>query len=284
MKASEDRVNDITSPSHMKHIYLLALVLFSCAAVFGQTLSPEEARARIAQAMPTALLQSRAAKAVRSDASFERLKGRVKTVSSWSKDVAEGKPWQISSVNEYDENGYLLRSISYDHMGNPFLIQVYGHLDDKRVSSAGYITYEYDPPAPPAPRDPTPRDWRYTNSYEHKYDSQDRLIERTVRANNGKAYVLKKFVYEGNQVRRVDAEKTGSEAVEGIDEYNPKGELVRTTRPPYRHFAESVYEYRYDKTDEKGNWLERTVTGKAGQWGGKQKDVHRLERREITYY
>jgi YD repeat-containing protein len=269
--------------SPMKYFLLFFLMLSCCAAAFGQTLSPEEAQKRIAEVTPAPLPQTPAAKNPRSDAELERFKGKVRSVSTWSKDLADG-PWRLRSVDEYAENGHLVRSVSYDHLGNPFIVQVYGHLDDKRVSSAGYITYDYDPPAPPAPRDPTPRDWRYTNSYEYKYDSQGRLIERVVRANNGKAYVLKKFVYEGNQVKRVDVERSGTENLEGIDEYNPKGELVRTARPAYRQFAESLYEYRYDKTDEKGNWLERTVTGKAGQWGGKQKDVHRLEKREITYY
>ncbi len=270
--------------SPMKYFFQFVLILACCAAAFGQTLSPEEAQKRIAEVTPAALPQTSSVKTPRSDAELERLKGKVRSVTTWTKDVAEGKSWQFSSVNEYDQNGQLLRSISYDHMGNPFIVYVYGHLDNKRVSSSGYITYEYDPPAPPAPRDPAPRDWRYTNSYEHKYASKDRLIERTVRANNGKGYVLKKFVYEGNQVKRLDLNRSGTEAIEGIDEYNSKGELIRTTRPAYRQFAESSYEYRYDKTDEKGNWLERTITGKTGQWGGKQKDTHRIEKREITYY
>ncbi len=271
----------------MKYISLLGLVLFSCAAAFGQTLSPDEAKKKIAEATPTALPQTTRTKAIQSDAIMLRLKGKVKSVTRWINDAETGGSWQFRNLDEYEENGQLIRSISFDHFGNPFMVRVYGYIDDKRVSSAGYITYPYDPPAPPAPREkgaPDPRDYRYTNSYAYKYGHKDRLIEQVVRANNGKVIVQTKFVYEGDQVKRLRVDYAGKDVIDGIDMYDPNGELIRTILPAMGRYAESSHEYKYDTFDANGNWVERTVTRQTGLLDGKQKTSSWTEKREITYY
>ena len=270
----------------MKYIFLLILTLTSVPLTFAQTLSPEEAERKIAGATHPALPQRPRVKTIRPDAEMERLKGKVRSVTSWTKEVGANS-WQRGSVHEYDEDGYLLRSISYDHMGNPFMVRVYGYIDDKRVSKAGFIDHPYDPPAPPAPREtgvPAPRDYRYTNSYEFTYDPKGRLIERVMRANNGKVIERKRYVYETDQVKRVSVDPAEKEIIEGIDLFNAKGELVRTTRPAFSRYGESLYEYTYGSFDPMGNWLERTAVGKTGQWDGKQKASNWIEKREITYY
>ena len=137
---------------------------------------------------------------------------------------------------------------------------------------------------PPEKGVPVPRDYRYTNSYEYKYDPQNRLIERVVRANNGKAIEQTKFVHEGDRVKRLTVNYAGRDVIDGIDMYDPKGELIRTILPAMGGYAESSLEYKYDIFDAKGNWLERTVTRKTGLLGGKQKTSSWTEKRELAYH
>jgi hypothetical protein len=265
------------------HLYLI--ILFS-TCVFGQSVTPQEAKERIEKATPTALPQTPAVTRVSSDAKDEGLKGLVRSVLLLNE--YENGMSQTSSEDLYDRDGMSIRHVSYDYQGNPWQIVIYGYIDGKRVTSLGYISYDYDPPLVAAPRGGSvpklPADTRYAYRYEYTYDGKGMVTEKLTYANTGKLSGKTTYAYDGDKRERASSNSDGKNVSKAFEVYNAKGNMTHVTYPGTNSYGDSVYTFKYEKFDSHGNWTRRIQSGKAGQYGGGQKDFRNIEIRKITYY
>lgn len=119
---------------------------------------------------------------------------------------------------------------------------------------------------------------------EFKADSQSK-IQTLLYRSNGVLLSREVFSYNGDTVESTTYYGSGKATSRTIAEYDKDGNLIEKSRPdPDGAYATSVYRYKYDAFDAHGNWTRATVTGKAGQYRGGQKDFQQTEIRTITYY
>ncbi len=172
--------------------------------------------------------------------------------------------------------------------GDPWIIRVFGYLDGKRISKGSYLAYGYDLAAPPAikPAAPEPpADTRYEYSDVFNYDNAKLLVETLLYRNNGVLLSREVFSYNGDTVESTTYNGSGKVNRLAIEKYDRDGNLIEASYPhPTGAYGTSVYRYKYEAFDSHGNWTRATLTGKAGQYRGGQKDFQQTEIRTITYY
>ena len=258
-------------------------------AATGSSDSESMAR-RIAEATPKELPQSPIVKKLTTDSFDDGLKGKVKSVSVSRQSTGTGGEIQMESEEFYDKNGNSLKYIYYDYRGNPGTIDVYGYIDGKRVSQSGSIKYDYNPPPPmarkPAIGDPPApvADTRYGISYENKYDDKGRLQERYVYGNAGQLYSRTNYVYEINKVTRTSYNSANTVTSIATELLDAQSNVTEVFYPGSNGYGDSSHKYSYEKFDKKGNWTKRIVTGKAGAYGGGQRDFQSTVYRTFTYH
>jgi hypothetical protein len=193
----------------------------------------------------------------------------------------------MSSEDLYDKDGMSTRLVAYDYQGNPWQIVIYGYIDGKRVTSLGYITYDYDPPpaaARPGSGPKLPADTRYAYSYEYTYDDRGRLTEKLTYANTGKLSGKVTYAYDGDKRERTSSNGDGKNVSKAFEVYDSKNNMIQVTYPGTNSYGDSEYTFKYEKFDSHGNWTRRIQSGKDGQFGGGQKDFRKVETRIIKYY
>lgn len=247
---------------------------------------------KLQEVTPVLLPQSPVAKKTKSDAEDDGLKGKVKLISESREDLTTASNlngMKLSSENYYDEKGNQVKYIYYDYRSNPDSITVYGFVDGMRVSSTGWLHYDYNPP-PPAPaalpnkETPKPVDLRYAVKYEYKYDEKNRLKEISTFNNKGEFNSRIVYIYTGNKLEKTSYGGDAKVISKTIETFDAKGNIIETIRVGNEKYPDSKYTYTYESFDIKGNWTKRTVTGKAGQYNGGFKDRRYVEYRVITYY
>ena len=162
----------------MRQVFLILLLTFLtsflCSAQVPLSIKILK---NIERSTPTALPQGPVVPKERSDADDKGLKGKVKAVTGESQDLSgtgRTDARHLSYIEHYDEKGNFVKRLSFDSVGNPSDITVYGYLNNARVSKTKTITYDYDPPpvmmAPGAAKpDQNPRDTRISYSYTYRY-------------------------------------------------------------------------------------------------------------------
>ncbi len=247
-------------------------------------------RKKIDEAMPAPLPQSPTNDLKGSDAMEAELSGKVKTVIEESEDLSG--TWTIStrkrnSEQEFNEQGNLIRKVSYDYRGNPFEIQVYGYIDGDRVEAFKTIQYEYNPPPPmmaPAGAAKVKRDMRYGSKYKYKEDDQHRVIERLAYHNDGNLWQKMVINYKDKQKEILFYDQAGKLYGRYVRILDQKGNSIE-----YFSYDEKSGKINYHSRDrhefdEKGNWIKRIsedVTEKDGKEIVKPSSV---TYRKITYY
>ncbi|HEX6124808.1 MAG TPA: hypothetical protein VFZ23_05485 [Pyrinomonadaceae bacterium] len=271
----------------MKTLLPFLILLIVPTFGFAQVLTRAEALERIEKATPASLPQSPRVPKAKTDVEDERLKGRVRSITYAVLESDSATP-RLTRESFYDESGGLTKMVSYNFEGNPWTIRVFGYLDGKRISKGSYISYGYDPPAPPLRKLATPEppaDTRFEYSEVFKHDDARRLVEKLLYRNNGVLLSREVFSYNGDTVESTTYDRSGKANSRTIAKYDKDGYLIEKSRPdPDGAYGTSVYRYKYDAFDAQGNWTRATVTGKAGQYGGGQKDFQQTEIRTITYY
>jgi YD repeat-containing protein len=258
-----------------------------------------ETKRQIAEATPSPLPQTPAAKKLKSDAEDEGLRGRVKIVFEEEQDltgtwtVQKRKP---SSTEYFNEQGNLTQKESYDYMGNLFEITVYGYIDGERVSNHKTVEHEYDPPpmmiasAPGGAKAESKFDPRYATRYGYRYDAAGRLAEELLYGSNGKLWTRYVYNYKGNQKEALSYDEEGT--------INPKHSLtakrIATLDAQGNEVEESFFDVSKNSVDEKysyahefdrqGNWVKRTASKWVKKDGKEYSEPYAVTYRTITYY
>lgn len=250
---------------------------------------------KLEAATPKELPQSTVTKRITNDAQDERLKGNVKTLIEEEEDLTG--TWSVrgikkSSETYFNEEGNKIKKVSYDYKGNPSTIVVYGYINGARVSNENNIDYEYNPPPMGIPAGASnnnkirkPVDNRYSNKYEYKYDTDNKIKELLNYRNTGELDTRTTYIYNGNKITETIYDSQGKVSWKTTETYDDKGNLIEAVydntsskRP------DSKYTYTYDSFDEKGNWTKRIITGKEAQFDGSFKEQHYVEYRTLSYY
>lgn len=244
---------------------------------------------KVKEATPEALPQSPVAPKPKSDAEDEGLKGKVKTVTE------ENLEWryrnlpkrrQTESETLYNEQGNKIKKTTF---GNniPYDIDVYGYLDNMRVSRNGFVSIPESgviqasvvgPPPDAAP--PKPADARYAARYEYKYENGV-LKEEIVYSNNGDLNSRVVHNRNGNKTENVYYDSDGKVSLRYTYTLDDKGNVIE--EQGYDEDAKKIqyrYAYKYETFDAQGNWTKRV----ASEWKNRAFVPNSIEYRTITYY
>lgn len=279
----------------MRKVYAIIFVSCFAVAVCGaQTkLSPEQLKA-IEASTPSALPQEPIVPKEKSDSQDEGLKGKVMSVTGESQDLSGTGSTDVrhfSYIQTYNENGHFLKEISFDSIGNPSDITVYGYLNGARVSKTKSITYDYDPPAtmtPPGAAKPNQklRDMRISYSYGFKY-TDGRLSEMQMYSNDGTPGMRYTYTRAGKNLEKLAFDERGElnqKYLYILDEKGNEIEDIRIDLTPKRYYGDTKFVYKYDSFDKIGNWTKRTaseITVVKGKEITKPAFIHF---RTITYF
>ena len=245
----------------------------------------------VKKAEPDPLPQTPVAQRAGSDARDFGFHGRIKTVLEESQDLSG--TWSVQtrkrdSLENYNEQGNLVRRESYDYKGNLSEIWVYGYIDGSRVSNFNSIRREYNPP--PASVSAAPgtevkkSDSRYLTRFEFKYDEQKRLIEKSWFHNNGSLSIRYVFNYNGNQREELVYSSDGLLNQRYVSIVDAKGhEQERTSFDTRDNVSKAKYSYAYE-FDAEGNWIKRTTSKAVTKDGRSQLEPQYVDFRTITYW
>ncbi len=195
-----------------------------------------------------------------------------------------------SAKDSYNERGYLVKRIRYNHRSNPREIAVYGYIDGARVSKSANVQYADDPPAgparmPPSGVAPPPRDERYTAKYVYSYDDKKRLKESLSYGNDGSGPYRKTYTYIGNKIEIRSVYGSGNHGEKETLTLDNDGNVAEKTltRDDTRYPGGKTV-YKYEAFDKQGNWIKRAVTGNSPNYDGTVSAFSVVEYRMITYY
>ncbi len=267
-----------------------ALQVFNSIKLLKQEDADAIIKKKVEEATPKPLPQTPFVESVRPNAEDVKLKSNIKSiVTEWQglSGKSADRPRRLSSEMYYNEQGSLIKEIRYNYAGLPFLIDVYGYIDNKSVSKHGFIKYESDlhinfefPCGKIKKPDP-----RYDEWFEYKYNEKNNLIEASAYCSNGKLNSRSVTSYNGN-IREVKL-------------YNQYGELDmrvvlildaerNALEVTYFGMPEEGWEtkriYKYEKFDAKGNWTRRIETAKEIHNGQIKEEWASYHFRTITYY
>ena len=270
---------------------LLLFSLFSISA-YSQKTGKVDLAQKIRDATPAALPQTPVVEKLRSDAQDENLKGKVKSVIEDTLQAGKTKR-ERSSERYFNETGNLLREISYED-GYPTLVTVWGYIDGKRVSKAGYVEYAEGerPPSDDivavmdeeqeAINPNTPRDSRYGSQFTYKYDEKGRLIEKWTYQNNGEVWSHTKYVYTKNQREVSSYGRDGSRWTQGFEVLDKDGNIIEQFSMSDGKIEDNtIYTYQFDA---QGNWIVEKAFEKKKVKGKIVRTPLWTNYRTITYY
>lgn len=215
-----------------------------------------------------------------SDAQFDGLKGKIKTVRYENSLVDEAgketrKRTEMSSLTTYDIEGTKTERIGYVSGIPTFRTRYWVQKDasfskNEKLKEPQPREGDAPPPARQATNEKTlPKDNSFDSRIENKYDGVGNLIQRSVFSNDG--LLLNKRTYEYDSRRNKIKESVfTSEGLKynnsSIYIFDSKGNVTIETnflgngsgeesqaRPNHK------LTYEYLKFDEHGNWLERRV-------------------------
>ncbi|HMT08032.1 MAG TPA: hypothetical protein PKA82_08510 [Pyrinomonadaceae bacterium] len=227
----------------------------------------EYIEALIKDNLPKHLPQERAKDLLVSDAVLRGLKGRVRSVVEEVRE-SPGTKRELLRKSDYDEMGSLTREISYTS-GFPDDLVQWGWIDNFRVSNSEMISYPLGEgpnrkeivsimTAPVnMPAETTPRDQRYSSKYEYKFDDSGRLIETIDLSNNNREFSRESRSYEVGKrttIRRYVYSESESKLVELLDS---NGNVIEEQYFGDDEKLDWVTVFKFDKFDEKGNWVVR---------------------------
>jgi hypothetical protein len=251
-----------------------------------------EIQRKLIEATPQDLPQKPILKDQQPDAKDENLRGKVSKIVDESETITDDvgkKNKRISQTREFDKDGCLTKVVQIDYRGNPDSVEVYGFIDGKRVSKAGYVKYSYNPPAPkatPSKIQPEPkRDLRYTTSYEKKYRN-GKLIEKTFYGNNGTMWLRQVSNYTDNQLEFLVYSSDGKLNQKYVSTIDKKGLVVEETRIDVlsqKPSADTKYKYEY-VLDKSGNWTTKILSKQVTEDGKTFFKPLYIYYRTITYY
>ncbi len=258
--------------------------------------------AKTEQAAPGALPQTPRTVKARTDAEDAGLKGKVKSVLE---DNEEPKIKRERYLEKYfDENGYLIKDLTFRE-GYPEVVTAWGYIDNKRVSSEGYIYFDEDqrPPlrimsimeTPPdipasisssgtpdigiaAPAAKPLYSWRF----EYKYDEQKRLIEEFSYEGDDTLFNRYVFKYLPGRIDKISYDFDGMETSYSVSILDKGGSIIEEYSldkklPANRRFHK--YEF-----DAQGNWTVRKTYQKKTVKGKPVLNLLSTSYRSITYY
>jgi hypothetical protein len=251
-----------------------------------------EIQRKFIEATPEDFPQKPILKDQQPDAKDENLWGKVSKIINESETITDDvskKNRRVSQTREFNKDGYLTKVVGVDYRGNPDSVEVYGFIDGKRVSKAGYVKYPYNPPAPkptPSRIQPEPkRDLRYTTSYEKKYQN-GKLIEKTFYGNNGTMWLRQVSNFKDNQLEFLVYSSDGKLNQKYVSTIDNKELIVEETsfdvltQKPYN---DRKYKYIYE-LDKKGNWIKKTTSNEVTEDGRTFFKPLYIYYRTITYY
>jgi hypothetical protein len=219
-----------------------------------------------------------------SDVFDERLKGSIKIVVEESEAIVNAKR-QLLYSTFYDLQGNRTKVISYDEDEHPQYVQVFGFIENMRVSKTGFIqteTRSFGRMAFPNKNKP---DERYLDRFEYIYDEKKRLKEKITYRNDGEVSYRIIFDYKENQVEETGY-KVDKLEYKTISIYDKNGLLIEETiiNSPNRTSSERKFSYKYEIFDEKNNWTKRIVLFQKTENGKSVFVPVRNTFRTITYY
>ena len=226
-----------------------------------------------------------------SDLVDENLKGKVKMVVVERSDVSQqsvASPRKMSHLMLFDEKGRLLQRDYYGD-GRPHLITQYGYIDGKRVAKSRAITYDDDPPAPPAPpeitADTSPRDWRYDLVYESIY-LDGKLAETKAFLNNGKLSSRTVYKRSKDQIEKSAYNMKGELYQDSLMKLDKDGNVIEeTTISLYNNRVLGDRKFRYSyEFDKQGNWIKKSASREVIENGKAVFKPFSVLFRSITYF
>lgn len=260
------------------------LIFLFCAAGLAQGAGPLELKMERLPQEPVAATGG-------SDLVDEDLKGKVKMVVVESSEVSQQSivgPRRMSQLLLFNEKGHLIQRDYYGD-GRPHLITQYGYIDGKRVTKGRAITYDDDPPAPPAPPeitgDRSPRDWRYNLAYESAY-SDGKLAETKVFLNNGKLSSRTVYKRSKDQIERTAYNMRGELYQRSLMKLDRDGNVIEETSFSIynnRVLGDRKFRYSYE-FDKQGNWVKKTTSLEAVENGKSVFKPMYVLFRTITYF
>jgi hypothetical protein len=243
---------------------------------------------KVREATPEPLPQSPPAPKPKSDAEDEGLRGKVKSV------IEESLPWsrrkfpnrrETESETLYNEQGNKIKRTTYSN-NVPYDIDVYGYLDNMRVSRNGFVDTEYSGVmrasaiSSDAPSAPKPADERYHSRYEYKYENGF-LKEELVYFNDGDLSSRIVHNRNGNKTEQLYYDKDGKIHLRYIFLLDAKGNIIE--EHGYDKTGKKIeprYSYKYEAFDAQGNWTKRVVS----EWKNRAFVPTSITYRTITYY
>src|ERR1041384_4801382 len=181
------------------------------------------------------LLHAAAAQSSKSDREYNGLKGKVRSVitqraklSNKDGQWVEGQQ-QLSYNESYDEQGNLTERVSFDYRGNMSQQSTYTIVDGGKVAKIKCFDHDYTPPppmAPPPAADAKPRDPRYDQKYQYRYEGNK--IERTLYYNDSAqgSRTVKTFDDKGNEIKWELYTREGRLDFSKESKYDDKGNEV----------------------------------------------------------
>lgn len=193
--------------------------------------------------------------------------------------------------HHFDPQGFLTKTVSYDHTGFPVMVSVYGFIDGMRVSKSGDVENErvFSGPLPVAPiagsTVPKKRDERYAVRVAEKYDADKRLSERIFYDNAGDQFLRAIYSYRENRIEISEYRRNGAPDNNVSQVLDQNGNVIQKTvtylgKDP----SERRYVYKYLSFDDKGNWTKRTVAYEVKKEGKIIYTSEYTESRSIMYW
>jgi TonB family protein len=217
------------------------------------------------------------------------LKGKVRIINAQRTHLSNrdgqtvGKT-QLLYTEQYDEQGTLTNTKSFDYRGNLSAETTYQIIDGEQTAKSKYFPHDYDPPAPVAPpSDPSKAgDPRYDMKYRMKYEKN--RIERTLFYNNGNQgnRIVITFDDKGNKIKDELYTRDGRINYARISTYDEKGNEIEAKIYGSDGSLLSRYKYTDYEVDWRGNWIKRkTWTSKSET---AEVEPYDLSMRTISYY
>jgi hypothetical protein len=244
---------------------------------------------KILSATPNELPQTSNFRKAKTDIDDEGLKGNVKSLAEEIETTRKDDGLlSREKTNEkfYSTQGWLIKEISYDFFdGFPVSVQVYGFIDDMRVSNIGFIQGETTIRGIMAFVPKNKPDNRYSGRYEYKYDENNRLKEKLLYRNDGELMNKNTFDYAENKIEesQFKGEKLQSKRVGFYGKQHlVKDEIV--TRFSNNKIDENKFSYKYESLDKKGNWTKQIKLIQKSENGKEFYHPIYTVYRTITYY
>jgi hypothetical protein len=223
-----------------------------------------------------------------SDLKSYLLKGRVQKEITEKETIDKTRPSsgrQKSSEMFFDTQGRLIKAITYDDIGHPDAVTIYGALDGMNVMKTGFAANERIFSGAAAGAAVKKRDQRYHTRVEIRYDEKKRVAEEAFYDNAGDLFSRTVYQYgeHGTETLHYDGK---SELEKRVTETLDKNGSVSRSVSAWlgRDAIEYIYDYEYLAFDKKGNWTKRSVSCETKRAGGDSYRTDSVEYRTITYY